>query len=161
MFSTPARVAAACVAVALAAGAEAAVPTLTDCLEGSDFVANAARSRDNGMSRASFLERLDGAPDRAVGRHDHHRHFGIPLADAVEQLVAVHPGHSQVRQKDVRGLLGHLPEGLLPVRGEKYFVPVFGQDLSQAPAGRLLVVRDQNPSSGLGHGLRLAGIPGP
>ena len=60
MFSTPARVAAACVAVALAAGAEAAVPTLTDCLEGSDFVANAARSRDNGMSRASFLERLDG-----------------------------------------------------------------------------------------------------
>jgi hypothetical protein len=59
MRRTPARVAAACLAVALATGAEAALPTLTDCMEGSDFVANAARSRDNGMTRASFLDRLD------------------------------------------------------------------------------------------------------
>jgi hypothetical protein len=59
MRRTPARVAVACLAVALATGAEAAVSTFTDCLEGSDFVANAARSRDNGMTRASFLERLD------------------------------------------------------------------------------------------------------
>ena len=50
MRRTRARVAAACLAVALATGAEAAVSTLTDCLEGSDFVANAARSRDNGMT---------------------------------------------------------------------------------------------------------------
>jgi hypothetical protein len=38
--------------------ASASIPTLTDCLEGSDFIANAARSRDNGMTRAAFLERL-------------------------------------------------------------------------------------------------------
>src|SRR4029453_10400446 len=36
----------------------ASVPTLADCLEGSDFIANAARSRDNGITRAAFLERL-------------------------------------------------------------------------------------------------------
>jgi hypothetical protein len=53
-----ARWAAAALAVALAAGVEAAVPTLTDCLEGSDFVANAARSRDNGITRSAFLDRL-------------------------------------------------------------------------------------------------------
>jgi hypothetical protein len=59
MRRTPACVAAACLAVALATGAEAAVRALTDCMEGSDFVANAARSRDNGITRASFLDRLD------------------------------------------------------------------------------------------------------
>jgi len=59
MRRVQARVAAACLAVGLAAGVEAAVPTLTECLEGSDFVANAARSRDNGMPRASFLDRLE------------------------------------------------------------------------------------------------------
>jgi hypothetical protein len=42
-----------------AAGAAASVPTLSDCFEGSDFIANAAMSRDNGMSRAAFLDRLE------------------------------------------------------------------------------------------------------
>ncbi len=36
----------------------ASVPTLNDCLEASDFVANAARSRDNGVGRAAFVDRL-------------------------------------------------------------------------------------------------------
>ena len=42
-----------------ALGAQASVPTLPDCLEGSDFIANAARARDNGMRRGAFLARLD------------------------------------------------------------------------------------------------------
>jgi hypothetical protein len=42
-----------------AADAAASVLTLADCLEGSDFIANAAMSRDNGMSRAAFLDRLE------------------------------------------------------------------------------------------------------
>ena len=52
-------------ALALAAGLAAAgvacagVPSLEECYEGSDFIANAARSRDNGLPRATFLERLD------------------------------------------------------------------------------------------------------
>jgi hypothetical protein len=32
--------------------------TLEECLEGGDFIANAARSRDNGMTKAEFLGRL-------------------------------------------------------------------------------------------------------
>lgn len=36
----------------------AGVPTLSDCLEGGDFIANAARSRDNGVTRLAFLERM-------------------------------------------------------------------------------------------------------
>ena len=40
--------------------ASASVPTLADCLEASDFIANAALSRDNGMTRDAFLNRLTG-----------------------------------------------------------------------------------------------------
>ena len=40
-------------------GALAGVSSLTDCLEGADFIGNAARSRDNGMSREAFLGRLE------------------------------------------------------------------------------------------------------
>jgi hypothetical protein len=32
--------------------------TLQECLEGGDFIANAARARDNGMTKAEFLNRL-------------------------------------------------------------------------------------------------------
>ena len=40
--------------------ASASVPTLSDCFEASDFIANAALSRDNGMTRDAFLNRLTG-----------------------------------------------------------------------------------------------------
>jgi hypothetical protein len=40
-------------------GAAASAHSVAECFEGSDFVANAALARDNGMSRAAFLERLD------------------------------------------------------------------------------------------------------
>jgi hypothetical protein len=32
--------------------------TLEECLEGGDFIANAARARDNGITKAEFLNRL-------------------------------------------------------------------------------------------------------
>ena len=38
---------------------EASLPTVGECLEASDFIANAARSRDFGMPRDDFLVRLD------------------------------------------------------------------------------------------------------
>ena len=41
----------------LTAGASA--PSVTECLEGSDFIVNAARARENGMSRAAFLARME------------------------------------------------------------------------------------------------------
>ncbi len=47
---------------ALAAGAlsaRASVPAMNDCLEGSDFIANAARAREHGMTREAFVARLD------------------------------------------------------------------------------------------------------
>ena len=40
--------------------ARAGQSTIVECIEGSDFIANAAASRDNGMSRKAFLERLEG-----------------------------------------------------------------------------------------------------
>jgi hypothetical protein len=44
----------------LAAGlAAAGRPSLAECLEASDFIANAARSRDAGMSEAAFLGRME------------------------------------------------------------------------------------------------------
>ena len=44
-------------AVSLSAGASAL--SVADCFEGSDFIANAALSRENGMSRDAFLDRLE------------------------------------------------------------------------------------------------------
>ncbi len=60
------RVAAACVAAvaglsALAPAAAPAAPSsLVECIEGSDFIGNAAASRDNGLSREAFLDRMEG-----------------------------------------------------------------------------------------------------
>src|ERR1700756_2447574 len=51
----------ACVLVlALARGALASVPTFDECLEASDFIAHAAVSRDHGLARDVFLDRLSG-----------------------------------------------------------------------------------------------------
>ena len=47
------------VIVASIAFASASVPTMAECLEGSDFIANAAIARDHGMSRDAFMGRLD------------------------------------------------------------------------------------------------------
>lgn len=46
--------------VTASVGAAASTHTVAECFEGSDFIANAALARDNGMSRADFLERMEG-----------------------------------------------------------------------------------------------------
>ncbi len=33
--------------------------SVADCFEGSDFIANAASARENGMSREAFLDRME------------------------------------------------------------------------------------------------------
>ncbi len=43
----------------LAGIANASVPTLAECAEASEFIANVAHARDNGMSRDSFLARME------------------------------------------------------------------------------------------------------
>ena len=43
----------------LAAPAPALTVTARDCREGAEFIGNAARSRDNGMSAQRFVARLD------------------------------------------------------------------------------------------------------
>jgi hypothetical protein len=44
----------------LSFGAAASSHTVAECFEGSEFIGNAAMARDNGMSRAAFLDRLEG-----------------------------------------------------------------------------------------------------
>lgn len=46
-------------ALVLSSGAGAGAHTVAECFEGSDFIANAALARDNGMSRSAFLDRLE------------------------------------------------------------------------------------------------------
>ena len=53
------RTVATLVVIAAAPPAIASVPSLQECLEGSDFIANAARARDYGVAREHFLDRLD------------------------------------------------------------------------------------------------------
>jgi len=47
-------------AVAFLAGREvvASVPSVEECYEAADFIANAARARDNGIERDAFVDRL-------------------------------------------------------------------------------------------------------
>ena len=45
--------------LALPAVTHASTPTMAECLEGSDFIANAAIARDNGIAREAFVERLE------------------------------------------------------------------------------------------------------
>jgi len=45
--------------LALAASTQASQPSMTECLEGSDFIANAARSRDAGMREDTFVSRVE------------------------------------------------------------------------------------------------------
>lgn len=54
------RAAAAAAFALVSSGAAAGVTSFAECIEGSDFIANAAGSRDNGMSREAFLDRLEG-----------------------------------------------------------------------------------------------------
>lgn len=52
--------ASAAVSASLVCGPTSALTvTPQDCREGADFIGNAARSRDNGMSAARFVARLD------------------------------------------------------------------------------------------------------
>ena len=53
------RVAALVAALACCLPASASKLTMADCFEGSDFIANAALARENGISRATFLGRLE------------------------------------------------------------------------------------------------------
>ena len=40
--------------------AHATSSTLEECVEGAEFIGNAAYSRDNGLARQAFLDRLEG-----------------------------------------------------------------------------------------------------
>jgi hypothetical protein len=56
-----ARVVQALLLAALGAAATVALahrPSYEECLEGSDFIANAARARDNGISKTEFVGRM-------------------------------------------------------------------------------------------------------
>lgn len=59
MHRTRCRVAACMLATAVAGVAHGGIASLQECVEASDFVANAARARDNGMTREAFIARLE------------------------------------------------------------------------------------------------------
>jgi len=54
-----ARFTAALLVLAGAAASHASHLTVAECFEGSDFIANAAQARENGVSRAQFLSRME------------------------------------------------------------------------------------------------------
>jgi hypothetical protein len=45
--------------LALSLSAYGGTSTIAECFEGSDFIANAAHARENGMSRKAFLGRME------------------------------------------------------------------------------------------------------
>ena len=59
MFRMAAVVAACVAAYTCCLPASASRLSMSDCFEGSDFIANAALARENGVPRAAFLGRLE------------------------------------------------------------------------------------------------------
>lgn len=49
----------AALAIGASLGARAGQSTIVECIEGSDFIANAALARDHGAARDAFVERLE------------------------------------------------------------------------------------------------------
>ncbi|MCX7893893.1 MAG: hypothetical protein N2544_16185 [Burkholderiales bacterium] len=68
----------------LAAGARPL--TYTECVEGSDFIGNAARSRDNGIARSEFIGRLKG-DIVAIQAYPAHLRWFVQDADDAEFLI--------------------------------------------------------------------------
>jgi hypothetical protein len=58
-FGTVCAIGALCAAAVLPQGAAALTVTLEECDEGADFIRNAAYSRENGLSGAAFLRRME------------------------------------------------------------------------------------------------------
>ena len=58
-FGTVCAIGAFCAAAGLPQAAGALTVTLEECDEGADFIRNAAYSRDNGLSGAAFLRRME------------------------------------------------------------------------------------------------------
>jgi hypothetical protein len=73
-------------AAGLPLAAAAHQPTYTECLEASDFIGNAARSRDNGMPRSEFIGRLKG-DIQAIQAYPAHLRWFVQDADDAEFLI--------------------------------------------------------------------------
>lgn len=116
----PSRYLAAGVAVCALLGAHCAAagrPSLTECFEGSDFIADAALSRDAGMSAEAFLERmrLDFVAIRSVPNElrwfVHDADDEAFLLSAARE-VFVHPGPAEThRQVFLRACIERMAGG--------------------------------------------------
>lgn len=58
-MTRPVLLAVAAAAASMTFGAAASQLSIDECVEGSDFIANAAHARDNGKSRLEFMGRLE------------------------------------------------------------------------------------------------------
>jgi hypothetical protein len=61
-------------------------PSYTECVEASDFIGNAARSRDNGMPRSEFIGRLKG-DIQAIQAYPAHLRWFVQDSDDAEFLI--------------------------------------------------------------------------
>lgn len=74
---------AAIVAACTCLAASASALSMAECFEGSDFIANAALARENGMSRADFLGRLEDDIEMIQAYPPQLRWFAKDRADEV------------------------------------------------------------------------------
>ena len=88
----------------------------------------------------------DRGLDRAERGHHDHRQVGVALAQACQQLDAVHAGHLQVGEHQVGRELLQLAQRLEPVGGGLDLVALVAQELGERGARVDLVVDDQDAS---------------
>lgn len=107
----------------------------TDALD--ELGSGAGAFRKEGVGGAAPVEVGDGAGDNHGGER------GAELLGAADKLVAIHAGHEEVAEKEVKGAgggaLDGLKRGVRGVRGEHAVAAGFEQKRSDGKAGFVVV----------------------
>ena len=70
---------------------------------------------------------------------------GLAFWTSLQEIEAVHPGHSDIAEDLIIGIDHHLLQPLLSVRSRIHLEPLFLQDDRQHMSEVLLVIDDENP----------------
>ena len=92
----------------------------------------------------ALAHRLDGGLHRAEPRYQEHLRLGKPARELFEEGDSVHPGHSQIRDHDIRGILFEELDSGFRIVGGRHPESLLGNHFLQRLAASPLVVHHQD-----------------
>jgi len=89
----------------------------------------------------------DRAVQIGVRGHDDHGQLRVSLVHALKQFQAIHAGHADIRDDDVRHLPAQPGEGILRIVKAAGFHSTLAECLFQHPANRVVVINDPDAAN--------------